>query len=277
MINFLKYQHRAFCFLYVEQFDQGAFNRAKLLSVGIDMILKNRVENFGSTDKSTDTGMNKIKNCFITHDIDLIPVVAKNLYTCYDHIAIHMCDKIDKYKYQSQHISGNKFSAGGILSISETMFKSINGFPNRYFGWGLEDHDITDRLLMKYKNWPDDWNKQYLEKHLWYAIAAFSEDGGSRNYVKSSRFGYYRMSMFGHSKAIGKPLSTIWSGHEYESFKHFLNVGLRPMFFGFDGYGNLSYRIIDSEHDRESFIITVEIRQFIPKKILFNSSNTSFP
>ena len=72
MINFLKYQHRAFCFLYVEQFDQGAFNRAKLLSVGVDMILKNRVKNYGTPSKD----LKNIKNCFITHDIDLIPVTA---------------------------------------------------------------------------------------------------------------------------------------------------------------------------------------------------------
>ena len=35
---------------------------------------------------------------------------------------------------------------GGISNILKEHFELINGFSNRYFGWGAEDDDIRERF-----------------------------------------------------------------------------------------------------------------------------------
>ena len=37
-------------------------------------------------------------------------------------------------------------SSGGVVSISKQQYKSINGHPNRFYGYGHEDHDMAYRL-----------------------------------------------------------------------------------------------------------------------------------
>ena len=32
--------------------------------------------------------------------------------------------------------------------INSNIFKKVNGFSNNYWGWGLEDDDLTKRLLL---------------------------------------------------------------------------------------------------------------------------------
>ena len=41
-------------------------------------------------------------------------------------------------------ISYNK-QTGGALSVSATNFTNINGFSNKFWGWGHEDNDLYDR------------------------------------------------------------------------------------------------------------------------------------
>ena len=38
---------------------------------------------------------------------------------------------------------------GGVFAISTEHFQLINGFSNRFWGWGSEDTDVRDRILRK--------------------------------------------------------------------------------------------------------------------------------
>ena len=34
---------------------------------------------------------------------------------------------------------------GGVSAVSAEQFKAVNGYPNRYWGWGGEDDDLSER------------------------------------------------------------------------------------------------------------------------------------
>lgn len=60
----------------------GAFNRAMLMNVGYVEALKERTF-----------------DCFIFHDVDLLPEDDRNLYTCPEQPR-HMSVAVDKFKYR---------------------------------------------------------------------------------------------------------------------------------------------------------------------------------
>ena len=34
---------------------------------------------------------------------------------------------------------------GGVSALTDSMMKRVNGFPNKYWGWGGEDDDMNAR------------------------------------------------------------------------------------------------------------------------------------
>ncbi len=109
----------------VEQFGNKSFNRAKLMNVG-----------FLESRKLYDY------QCFIFHDIDLIPEDDRNLYTCSEQPR-HMSVAIDKFDYKLFY----EALFGGACALTEEQFLKVNGFSNVYFGWGGEDDDMYNRVI----------------------------------------------------------------------------------------------------------------------------------
>lgn len=110
----------------VEQTEDHKFNRGILLNIGFLEALKDG------------------RNIFIFHDADLVPKDSDEmmaLYVKYPTIPIHIAKCWDRY-------TGNKAYnyLGGILSVSEKDFKTANGFPNNFYGWGGEDDEFALRL-----------------------------------------------------------------------------------------------------------------------------------
>ena len=68
--------------LFIEKAGNGRFNKAKLMNIG-----------FLEALKQYDF------DCFIFHDVDLIPEDDRNLYTCPEQPR-HMSVAIDKFKYK---------------------------------------------------------------------------------------------------------------------------------------------------------------------------------
>jgi hypothetical protein len=111
---FLMKQQIDYGIYIVEQSAEGSFNRAKLMNIGFVEALK--VYDW---------------DCFIFHDVDLLPMDDRNLYNCPTQPR-HMSVAIDTFKFQLPYSS----IFGGVSSMTTKQFKSVNGFSNSYFGWG---------------------------------------------------------------------------------------------------------------------------------------------
>jgi hypothetical protein len=109
----------------VEQFGKKGFNRAKLMNIG-----------FLESRKQYDY------QCFIFHDVDLIPEDDRNLYTCSEQPR-HMAVAINKFKYKLPYFK----YFGGVCALTEKQFLKVNGFSNVFFGWGGEDDDMYNRVI----------------------------------------------------------------------------------------------------------------------------------
>lgn len=82
MHPFLKRQLLDYTIFVIEQHDTGPFNRAMLMNIGFKEALK--IRNF---------------DCFIFHDVDLLPEDDRNLYNCPTQPR-HMSVAIDVFRYK---------------------------------------------------------------------------------------------------------------------------------------------------------------------------------
>ena len=107
--------------------DSHKFNRGTLLNVGFVEAMK---------DFAWD--------CFIFHDVDLLPEDDRNLYTCPIQPR-HMSVSIDSFLYRLPYDD----IFGGVSALTVDQFKAVNGFSNLFWGWGGEDDDMANRLRLK--------------------------------------------------------------------------------------------------------------------------------
>ncbi|XP_029956088.1 beta-1,4-galactosyltransferase 4-like isoform X2 [Salarias fasciatus] len=121
---FLQRQQLHYAIYVINQAGNVTFNRAKLLNIGYLEALK---------DYSWD--------CFILHDVDLIPENDHNLYVCEDqpkHLMV--ARNSTRYKLMSPSYFG------GVTALTREQFFQVNGFSNSYWGWGSEDDDLRIRV-----------------------------------------------------------------------------------------------------------------------------------
>lgn len=107
----------------IEQADSAGFNRAKLFNIGY-------VESTALYDYQ----------CFVFHDVDMVPVDDRNVYTCPDrprHMSVNVNNKSMVF-YPSFF--------GGVSAVNKEQMLRVNGYSNLYWGWGAEDDDFSYRL-----------------------------------------------------------------------------------------------------------------------------------
>jgi hypothetical protein len=109
----------------VEQEEGKLFNRGKLLNIGF-------IENI---DKA---------NYFIFHDVDINPQKESDILEKY---AVENQEGVIQGIYTSQYET-----LGGVIKIHKNDFHSMNGFPNTYWGWGVEDRALYNRATCLGKN-----------------------------------------------------------------------------------------------------------------------------
>lgn len=108
----------------IEESGKTKFNRAMLMNIG-----------FVEASKDYDY------DCFIYHDVDLIPEDDRNLYTCPTQPR-HMSVAIDIFNYRLPY--NDIF--GGVSALTRAHMEKVNGFSNEFWGWGGEDDDMSNRL-----------------------------------------------------------------------------------------------------------------------------------
>ena len=100
----------------IEQDNEKLFNRGKLLNIGFSLY-KNKT------------------NYFITHDVDINPLPT---------IISHYAEEIPKETVKGIYTSGCN-TLGGIIKIHTETIHRCNGFPNDFWGWGVEDKALQNR------------------------------------------------------------------------------------------------------------------------------------
>ncbi|CAF1114939.1 unnamed protein product [Adineta steineri] len=124
---FLQRQKRAYRIFVVEQFGNGTFNKGLIMNVA-----------FNQASKSTTP----IFDCFIFHDVDLIPENDFNVYECDKRGPRHLAPAVDELRYFLMYND----LIGGVLGLTKEQFFKANGWSNLYWGWGFEDDDMNHRL-----------------------------------------------------------------------------------------------------------------------------------
>ncbi|XP_062309881.1 beta-1,4-galactosyltransferase 4 [Osmerus eperlanus] len=124
---FLQRQQLHYGIYVIHQAGDVTFNRAKLLNVGYLEALK---------DHDWD--------CFVFHDVDLVPENDFNLYKC---------DQQPKHLVVGRNATGYKLRYkgyfGGVTAMTKEQFYRVNGFSNTYWGWGGEDDDLRIRVELQ--------------------------------------------------------------------------------------------------------------------------------
>lgn len=123
MHNFLRKQNIHYKIYLIEQQDEKPWNKGILYNIGAKQAINDKFP------------------CLILHDVDLLPLDASNLYVCTNDPR-HMSASIDKFRYVLTY----DWLVGGVLAIKADQYAAINGFSNRFEGWGGEDDDFAHRL-----------------------------------------------------------------------------------------------------------------------------------
>jgi hypothetical protein len=100
--------------IIVEQDDAKLFNRGMLLNIGFTYAKKMKC------------------NYVVFHDIDMIPFEVDYSYS---DVPLHLAEPVfDKY-------------FGGVTLFPTKTFDKIDGYSNKYWGWGYEDDDLFLRCI----------------------------------------------------------------------------------------------------------------------------------
>ncbi|CAB3407923.1 unnamed protein product [Caenorhabditis bovis] len=121
--SLLTKQQLDYAIFVIEQVANQTFNRGKLMNVGYEV-----------------ASQLYPWQCFIFHDVDLLPEDDRNLYAC-PIMPRHMSVAIDKFSYKLPYST----IFGGISALTREHFVKINGFSNDFWGWGGEDDDLATR------------------------------------------------------------------------------------------------------------------------------------
>jgi hypothetical protein len=109
--------------IIVQQDDAKLFNRGMLLNIGFKYAKKYRCD------------------YVVFHDVDMLPVTVNYAYS---DIPLHMSTHfVTEPGEKEREIFDTYF--GGVTMFPTNTFELINGYSNKYWGWGFEDDDLLLR------------------------------------------------------------------------------------------------------------------------------------
>lgn len=130
MPQYLSHRNIPFELIFVHQDDAKLFNRGMLLNIGFKHAQK--------------LGCDYV----VFHDVDLLPVGADYSY---EDKPIHLAKTIQYHDDEREIKNKTTFEKyfGGVTLFPVKDFVKINGYSNKYWGWGYEDDDLLLRCIKK--------------------------------------------------------------------------------------------------------------------------------
>lgn len=123
MISYLNDKEIRYEIIIVDQDDAKQFNRGMLLNIGYVYAKKLRCD------------------YLVFHDIDMLPIEVDYSYCEHPlHMATNFILEADE---KNREIFDEYF--GGVTMFPVHLFEKINGYSNKYWGWGYEDTDLLLR------------------------------------------------------------------------------------------------------------------------------------
>ena len=149
----LKEQKLQYEVIIVQQDDTKSFNRGKLLNIGFK--------------RAVEMGCTYV--CF--HDVDMLPIDVDY-------------SKVDKPTHMATEFEGDMertisdFYFGGVTMFPIADFEKLNGYSNKYWGWGYEDDDLLQRYRVNF----DDHNIKKIPQPISNSVGMKFD--GKRSYIE---------------------------------------------------------------------------------------------
>jgi hypothetical protein len=141
MEKFLSDKEIDFKIFVVEQGNGRPFNRGWLINVGYDISSQQGFDYF----------------CF--HDVDMLPEDETCDYSWVDK-PTHLAARLSKFNYRL--VYPEYFS--GVTLFNKEHFEWINGYSNKYWGWGFEDDDLLYRCRKRGVPLQEQWTGSSKDK-----------------------------------------------------------------------------------------------------------------
>jgi hypothetical protein len=121
IITYLSSKNILFDLIIVEQDNAKLFNRGMLLNIGFNYAKKLKCD------------------YVVFHDIDMIPIDVDYSYST---VPMHLATG---FKNSKRELFDTYF--GGVTMFPIETFEKIDGYSNKYWGWGFEDDDLLLRCI----------------------------------------------------------------------------------------------------------------------------------
>lgn len=124
--QFLKHYRRLFpqaYFLVVEQTINGAFNKAKLMNIGI---------------------LEHPADSYVFHDVDMLVQGVPN-YTADENNVLHLATDASQFRWQMPYLE----YFGGCVILTHAQVQHVNGWSNRFWGRNGEDDEMYWQCLRR--------------------------------------------------------------------------------------------------------------------------------
>ncbi|RNA09692.1 Beta-1-4-N-acetylgalactosaminyltransferase bre-4 [Brachionus plicatilis] len=133
MHPFLQKQRLKYTIFVVEQVNSDKFNKGKVNNAAFIEIIQKSTKNFTLASDF---------ECVVYHDVDLLPTSFLNFYTCPEKRPKHLSIIVGKSDYRIYY----PILVGGVIFFRIENYVQVNGYSNRFWGWGAEDDDMFYRL-----------------------------------------------------------------------------------------------------------------------------------
>ena len=226
--EYLESKNIDFEVIVVEQDNAKLFNRGMLLNIGFK--------------HAKDLGCDYV----VFHDVDMLPI---DVDYSYSDVPLHLSTNFELEEGEKERTIFDEYF-GGVTMFPVKMFEDIDGYSNKYWGWGYEDNDLLLRCKEKFIPLEKLKIKNYKPK------TSALKFNGVNAYVKVKNTIDYRNSF---SIFISFYPDKIYLNHEKES-DEFTAFSIPGYDFGISYTSFLRYNFCSFDSKLEPYYVNSNIK-----------------